>query len=214
MLQNLLADRFKLVVHRETKDQPIYALIVAKGGPKLKPSEPDPPESPDAPSADDKPKKGEQVFGEGKQQVRISGNPTDGKGITIKGGAFGQANITMADGKIHIETPKMTMAALADTATTFAGRPVIDMTELKGNYQVALDLSVGEMLNVARNVGLPVPPNAGGGGGGGVGLSDASDPGGSSIFASMQQLGLKLDARKAPMPFLVVDHFEKTPTEN
>jgi uncharacterized protein (TIGR03435 family) len=36
MLQTLLADRFKLAVHRETKEISGYALVVAKGGPKLK----------------------------------------------------------------------------------------------------------------------------------------------------------------------------------
>jgi uncharacterized protein (TIGR03435 family) len=35
MLQTLLADRFKLAVHREGRDQPIYALVIGKGGPKL-----------------------------------------------------------------------------------------------------------------------------------------------------------------------------------
>jgi len=35
MIQALLADRFKLVVHRETRELPIYALLVAKGGSKL-----------------------------------------------------------------------------------------------------------------------------------------------------------------------------------
>src|SRR5215475_10756396 len=35
MLQTLLADRFKLTIHRETKVVPIYLLVVAKGGPKL-----------------------------------------------------------------------------------------------------------------------------------------------------------------------------------
>jgi uncharacterized protein (TIGR03435 family) len=35
MVQALLADRFKLVIHREAKEMPTYALVVAKGGPKL-----------------------------------------------------------------------------------------------------------------------------------------------------------------------------------
>jgi uncharacterized protein (TIGR03435 family) len=36
MLQTLLADRFKLVFHREKKEMPVYALVVAKGGVKAK----------------------------------------------------------------------------------------------------------------------------------------------------------------------------------
>ncbi|MGA3328908.1 MAG: TIGR03435 family protein [Terriglobia bacterium] len=36
MLQTLLADRFKLKVRHETKDLPVYALVVAKNGPKFK----------------------------------------------------------------------------------------------------------------------------------------------------------------------------------
>jgi len=38
MLQNLLADRFRLAFHNETRQVPIYTLLVAKGGPKLKPA--------------------------------------------------------------------------------------------------------------------------------------------------------------------------------
>lgn len=41
MMQNLLADRFQLQVHRETEEVPMYALVIAKGGPKLKESAPD-----------------------------------------------------------------------------------------------------------------------------------------------------------------------------
>jgi uncharacterized protein (TIGR03435 family) len=40
MMQTLLEDRFKLKVHREIKDQPVYLLTVAKGGPKFKESDP------------------------------------------------------------------------------------------------------------------------------------------------------------------------------
>jgi uncharacterized protein (TIGR03435 family) len=39
-LRTLLADRFKLAMHRETREIPVYALAVAKGGPKIKPEDP------------------------------------------------------------------------------------------------------------------------------------------------------------------------------
>src|ERR1700678_3958510 len=37
MLQSMLADRFKLAVHHETREMPMYDLVVAKGGPRLRP---------------------------------------------------------------------------------------------------------------------------------------------------------------------------------
>jgi bla regulator protein BlaR1 len=40
MLQALLADRFKLTTHRETRELPIYALVIAKNGPKLQEAKP------------------------------------------------------------------------------------------------------------------------------------------------------------------------------
>jgi uncharacterized protein (TIGR03435 family) len=209
MLQALLADRFKLVVRRETKDQSVYALVVAKGGPKLKASEPDPPAPDTPPEAPDTPKKGEMVLGQGSNQVRISGNMAGGNGMTVKGGPMGSMHMTMVDGKLHLEAAKMSMTSLAETATTFVGRPVVDMTELKGNYQVALDLSRDDIKNVAKAAGMTLP-----GGAGGQPSTDASDPSGSTIFASIQQMGLKLEARKAPLAFIVVEHFEKSPTEN
>jgi uncharacterized protein (TIGR03435 family) len=39
MIQSLLADRCKLVVHREMRERPVYALVIAKNGPKLKAAE-------------------------------------------------------------------------------------------------------------------------------------------------------------------------------
>ena len=43
MLQAMLADRFKLVAHREVKEVAVYSLVVAKGGPKFKEATPDEP---------------------------------------------------------------------------------------------------------------------------------------------------------------------------
>jgi uncharacterized protein (TIGR03435 family) len=42
MLQNLLAERFKLTLHREKRELPVYTLVVAKNGPKIKASQADP----------------------------------------------------------------------------------------------------------------------------------------------------------------------------
>jgi uncharacterized protein (TIGR03435 family) len=43
MLRNLLSERFGLVVHRETKELPLYELIVAQGGHKMKAADPEQP---------------------------------------------------------------------------------------------------------------------------------------------------------------------------
>ena len=52
MLQKLLAERFNLAVHFETKTLPVYNLVIAAGGPRFKPAAPDPPPSPDANPSD------------------------------------------------------------------------------------------------------------------------------------------------------------------
>ena len=206
MLKALLVDRFKLTFHHDTKDHSIYALIVGKSGSKLKESEPDAP----PPATPEEPKKGEMVMGQGSSQVRISGNmAAGGKGAVIKGGPMGQMRMSMVDGKMHMEAAKMTMAMLCEFATRFVDRPVVDMTELKGNYQVALDLTMDDLKNIAKAAGVAMP-----GAGGGAPAAEASDPSGSSIFQSVQQMGLKLEARKAPLDVIVVDRLEKAPTEN
>jgi uncharacterized protein (TIGR03435 family) len=113
MLQALLAERFKLVIHRETKEHSVYALVVAKGGPKLKEAEPDPP----APETPEEPKKGEAVVGQGSGQLRISGSIENGKGVTIRGGPQGPMKMSMLDGKMHMEAAKMNMSGTVRWST-------------------------------------------------------------------------------------------------
>lgn len=214
MLLALLVDRFKLAYHRENKQLSVYALVVGKGGVKLKDtsSEPDAP-VPDGPNT--------VSMNDGRGQVRISqeGGRGGGRGgsATISSPQFGTLKMKMGDdGDMHLEAAKITMGGLAEFLTNFVDRPVLDMTGLKGAYQVTLDLSMQDMM--AGRGGGARAGGFGGRGGGAPGADSAvptaSDPSGSAIFAAVQKLGLKLDPRKASVEMIVVDHLEKTPTEN
>jgi uncharacterized protein (TIGR03435 family) len=90
-------------------------------------------------------------------------------------------------------------------------RPIVDMTELKGNYDVAFEVSRQELLNLARAAGANVPASAPDASA--TPADAASDPG-NSIFTAIQSLGLKLEPRKAPILMIVVDQVEKMPTDN
>ncbi len=147
MLQGVLINRFKLVTHRETKELPVYALIVEKNGMKLKPAE---------------------GFGSS-----ISSSP---KGTTM-----------------HANT---TMKGFAATLSNFVGRPVVDMTGLAGGFNINLEWAPDRMRsNPSGDEGR------------------ATDPG-PTIYTALHEIGLKLEARKAPIEMLVVDRAEKVPVEN
>jgi uncharacterized protein (TIGR03435 family) len=221
MLQGMLADRFKMATHRETKDHPVYALIIGKNGPKLKeaPKEAATP-APAEPPADGAPPK-QGVFTMDTPEGKMSVEPSGGRGGIVKGGPFGQMKFSVTEnGTMRMEFASISMLGLADMLTRFTDRPVVDMTELKGNYEIVLDLSIDEMRNVMRaaaaSAGLSMPMGGGEGREGRMAspADAASTPSGSSILTAIQQLGLKLDPRKAPIEMVVVDHMEKSPTEN
>lgn len=219
MLQALLAERFKLAIHHENREHSIYALVVGKNGLKMKEAEPEPaaPAAPGAaPAAPAGP--GEMVVGSGENQMRLSRN-ADGKGVTLSGAQVGRMQITQGEaGAMRMEFSRMTMPMLVEMLSRLTDRPVVDMTELKGNYDVSLELAVEDLMNVARAsgmmAGMMMPPPGAGREPGRAPADAAADPSGTSVFAAVQKLGLKLDARKAPADTIVVDHLERTPTEN
>jgi uncharacterized protein (TIGR03435 family) len=202
MLQTLLADRFKLEIHRETKDHSVYAMVVGKGGIKMKESEPDAvaPEGPEPKPA---------VTGSSSMSI----SQTKG-GAVVSDGTGRQQKMTMSPDmkSMRLESSRMSMAELAEGMSPLVDQPIVDQTGLKGNYQVTLEISMAEMMNAARAAGMAVPGGAPGGGDAGK-LTDAAEPTG-SIFNSIQSLGLKLESRKAPLAFIVVDRVEKLPTDN
>jgi uncharacterized protein (TIGR03435 family) len=201
MLQSLLADRFKLVYHLEKKDQDIYALVVGKDGPKLQRSADDPAPSADAPAnQNNRP-----------DPLAISGNAQSG--ITIRGGNGAQPggafkmNVS-PDGTMRMEAEKMTMEQLANALPQLVGKPVIDQTGLAGTYRMTIELSRDDLMQAARAAGLNVPALPGPGGG-------PADPGGSpTVFRSVENMGLKLEPKKAPVEYMVIERLEKTPSED
>ena len=211
MLQALLAERFKLALHHDTREHSTYALVVAKGGAKLKDAPPD-----DAPPADGpdgaKPPEASATG----NQVKMSGSG-ENRTMTFSGGSNGgKTKMTMGpNNSMHLELSRITMEGVVEIVGRFVDRPIVDMTELKGTYQFSLDLSMEDLMNVARQQGMMVPGAGPAAGGDGSKPADtASDPSSGSIFTALQQYGLKLEPRKAPIDLLVIDHLEKTPTEN
>jgi len=113
MLQPVLADRFKLQAHRETKDRPVYALVVAKGGPKLKEATP----------------------GEAHPNTAKANPGGFQHGATIfttgQGQLTGEA-ASMSDLAVSLSTSGFEALGL--------GRPVVDKTGLTSRFDFALQL--------------------------------------------------------------------------
>jgi uncharacterized protein (TIGR03435 family) len=146
----------------------------------------------------------------GSSSVSIS--QTKSGAVVSDGTGKSQKMTPSPDGKSMLfEITGATLAELAEGLTPMSDHPIVDMTGLAGKYDVTLEISMQDLLNAARAAGAAVPPPA---------PADpskpaeaASEPGG-SLFTAIQALGLKLEPRKVPMPQIVVDHVEKTPTEN
>jgi uncharacterized protein (TIGR03435 family) len=185
-LQSLVLERFNLKAREETREAPIYALIVAnqsgKLGSKLTPSTQD-----CTPAA--------RGRGNAPSPPPPTGPPPPGTrpacGITLGGGRI------MAGGQ--------SMAQLANTLSQFSGRIVVDRTGLSGLYDVDLEFTPDPGLR-GRGPGGGLPPAPGG--------DRVVDPAGVAIFTAIQeQLGLKLDSQRGPVPVLVVESVSQ-PTEN
>jgi uncharacterized protein (TIGR03435 family) len=218
MLQALLEERFKLTLHKSSAEHPVLALVVAKGGPKLKESTETP--KPIDETAELKP--GEMKIDGPDGPIRTIIGNNDSAALDM--GAKGKVSYKMtANQSMHVEASMVTMSGFADILTLFSqragpdGRQIVDMTGLKGYYDVAIDFSLAEFLNMVRTTGMNAPGGAGAKSPGADGPADlASDPGGgaASVIEAVRALGLRLESRKTMVEQLIIDHAEKTPTEN
>jgi uncharacterized protein (TIGR03435 family) len=153
MIQALLAERFRLVLQRESREVPVYALTVAPGGPKLR------------------------------RSSALDGERTMPRIPARAGGAESNGQVTFTD---------ESMADFAWALTRMAGigdRVVVDNTGLIGNYDFT--------LTFVRDTPQPA----------GDARELATIPDGPPIsLALREQLGLRLEAKRASVEFLVIEH--------
>jgi uncharacterized protein (TIGR03435 family) len=186
MLQTFLAERFGLKYHRDQKELPVYALILGKTPLKLQKS---------APGVEGTETKG---------AVNVSGSGSaDGVSVNMGNGSY----YTFKDGKFEIK--KVTMAMLANVLERYVDRPMLDMTGLEGEYDLSVAVTEEDyrtmLIRAAVSSGSVLPPQA-------LRLLDTGSI--ASLIDGLQQLGLKMDARKAPLDMIVVDQVLKIPTAN
>jgi uncharacterized protein (TIGR03435 family) len=179
MLQSLLEDRFQLKYHRETRELPVYALAVAKSGPKLP-----------------APKEGGCV----KPDAAVSLSPGQLP--------CGSVNVRMSSSGLNAHGGEVPMAELVRQLASILGRPVLDRTGITANFdlslQFALDDTVEGMMKQWGNVqGHRESMMAAASGAG----DPQALP--NILAAVQEQLGLKLTATKGPVEVIVIDHVEK-----
>jgi uncharacterized protein (TIGR03435 family) len=120
MLQHLLAERLGFKFHREQKPVPVYELVVAKGGSKLKEST-----DPGAAPAE-APRRAPDV---------------DGEGFPILPPGVNSLQV-LTNRRNRISARLMSMVELAGRLERETDRPVIDRTGLTGKYDLKLDYSI------------------------------------------------------------------------
>jgi bla regulator protein blaR1 len=184
MMQSLLADRFKLAVHFETKDSPVLELVIARAGslgPRIRPH--------DLGLACD----AKWIAPADRTAPSVSPGgfmPTCGAFAAISG-----PNHTIIFGARDV-TLQLIAANLGTLpAVTEFGRPVVDQTGFAGKFDFS--------LNWLPDGGAPA-----------TGAAERIDAQGPTFEEALRdQLGLKLISTHAPVQTLVIDHVEQ-PTPN
>jgi uncharacterized protein (TIGR03435 family) len=212
MVQNLLATRFNLKLHRASKELPQYTMVLAKAGPKLKVSAPVDPEH--QPQDDGPPTGPPPNMPRGGLTFDSDGFPVFPGGMPGgPGRGRGGLGLMMAPGnRARIMGTQATVADLAARLTELLSRPVTDATGLTPKYDIKLTFST-EGLNLPMG-GPGGPGMPGGGPGGPEGMQPQGDPPPDLFSAIQSQLGLRLAPKKGSVDLLIIDYADKVPVEN
>jgi len=186
LLRSLLADRFKLKMHTESRELPIYDLVLARSdgrlGPDLRPSK-------------SQCSKGDELAAAGAALAKgdmasFLGKP--GPCMVTTDPSGGPLNLMMrGDGQ--------EMKQIVEILTQFTGRAVRDKTGLTGRYDFDMKMDLQMVLALAKRMGANIPAAA----------ENIPQADGSSLMTALnEQLGLKLDSVRAPVDVVVIDSIE------
>ncbi len=188
LLRTLLADRFKLKAHTETRDLPVYDLVLARSdgrlGPDLRASKSDCSNKSDEIAAQQSAALLKGDF------ASLTGKPTPcAMTVDTSGGPL---NLVMrGDGQ--------DMKQLVEQLQLFTGRTVRDKTGLTGRYDFDMKMDIQMVLALAKRMGANVPAAA---------ANIPSAEGSSLTTALNEQLGLKLESTQAAVTVVVIDSVE------
>jgi bla regulator protein blaR1 len=180
MLQALLEERFRLKVHRDEKEVPVYFLTVAKGGTKFQPAK-------TGSCVTSDPNNPTPLFSPEKPLARICG------GIRFDGRSFDMYSATIA--------------SFASQLSQYFDRRLIDKTGLTGMFDIHMDLVPEDAgpspFASAENRGDPMAGLRA------MTSWQQQRYGGVIVPALQNQLGLKVESGKGPGDTLVIDHIER-----
>jgi uncharacterized protein (TIGR03435 family) len=203
MLQSLLAERLGLVAHMESRPTDVYELTVGQGGIRMR--EVEPVDGLARPYSDPsgQPPIIDSVSGPPENRTRTTGSASGRMRVATSTTLYETQNTERRARRV--EATRMTMEQLVGLVRSSVDKPVVDRTGLTGGYQFTVELPpaagaarVAQRLGLTRLDGEPIDVDASG----------------TSVFKAVEILGLKLDQRKAPLEFLVVDRIERSPVAN
>jgi bla regulator protein BlaR1 len=183
MMRALLEDRFKLKIHSEASDVPVYALTVAEGGPRLKPTKAGNCFVPDA----DHPRAPLMVPG---QALSVS---SMGCGLFVPSGRNGGFDMNGT-----------TIGNLARSLSMVFDHDVIDQTGIQGMFDMHFDVHPEPL-----SAGSGTPADSAAGPGERIPTDDYRSDMAALFRAEMKKLGLKLTPEKGSVRFLVIDSVER-----
>jgi uncharacterized protein (TIGR03435 family) len=180
MMRSLLADRFGMAVHYETRVTSVFAMLLIKPGtpgPRLRPHSAD--------GCSRSMPRPEAVAGPAPSEAIDGGYPV------ICGGLLMLSDSTPTH--FHIGARDVPITSISNALPSWGdlGRPVVDQTGLTGNYDFALEFT----------------PKRGDGASDAAAPTEENEP--NFLDAMKKQLGLKLEAQKQGVQVLVLDHVDR-----